>query len=659
MGSNLNRQILPLERKTAITGLVIFCCALCVSTAAAENGSNEGARESAAQLDTVVVTGSLDAIRLEQAPSGYSEVGRAAIERRPVTSLDGILRGLPGIDVRQERGGGGVPRIRGLDSEHTTVLVNGRRIANTDRLFPHANFRMGQVPPAAIERVEVVRSPTSSVYGADALGGAINIITRPPAHQWTGAIGSRYGTLESGRGGEEMNHSLFVGGPLSQRVRAMAALEHTDIQATRDPERPQADATEARTALSGYSSLFLDPIPNQQVELFYNAVCEERLYEDLMDIDRELFQYTAGITHEYFGAAWETQVHLYRSESRSEELNLERKDHYREEVVQAKASYAWHDNHRITVGTDYRQERYRRDRNGRPDLSQRTAEHRGAMLENRSHWFDERLTVNLGVRADNPSNYASQITSRAASVLAITPSTQIKAEYAEGFTAPDLRRSHPDYVFTHPPSDGSVVRHGNPDLEPETISSVSAGIDYQDGPRYASATYFHNEIDNLIEARPADGMASPPYDDPIWERWEYQNISQAVTKGFELEGGWNTESGHRIRANYTYLSTEDCERNAPLMRRPEYTASLLAETVPWPGGALSLRAEWKGSQAFGDRTLSGYELFHLGASQTVGDRFVIRGGVENIEDMRLRELDPDYPFEHRGRFYHLSANWQW
>ncbi|MBK1735625.1 hypothetical protein CKO15_10075 [Halorhodospira abdelmalekii] len=610
-------------------------------------------------LGRILVTGTLEQIRYEEAPGGYSEIASDTIRQRPVTSLDSLLSELPGADVRRERGGGGVPQIRGLDREHTLVLINGRRISNTDRLFPHANFRMGQVPPAAIERIEVVRNPASSVYGADALGGAINIITRPPRDEWSGSLGARFGSTEQS-GGTEQNYTLFGAGPLGERSAGMVTLDFTHAAAIPNRNDPQRDSTEEREAVSGFASLHFEPTQqDQEVELFYSAVQEDRHFNDVMDLDRDLFQYTGGIRHRYFASSWRSQVDLYRSESRSEEHNLKREDRYAEETLQAQATYYWLPTQETTVAANLRRERYRRDRDGQPDLHERSADHRGAVLEQRSYWLDERWITTLGIRIDGHSDYASQNSARVGSVYHFTDQLRLKADYAEGYTAPDLRRTSPDYVFTHPPSDGNVVRHGNPDLSPEQVKSYSAGIEFEDRQRRAAATWFRNEISNLIEASAVDGLASPPYDDEIWERWEYQNINRAVTNGVELEAAYAWLNGHQIRGNYTYLQAFDKDRDVDLQRRPEHRLNAVAEVTPWHGARVNLRYQYTGEQQFGGHTLPGYSVFHTGISQAFGTHLTVQAGVENLTDLQLQELDEHFPFEQRGRFYYAAANWQW
>lgn len=152
-----------------------------VAAPAYANGAASGAPQT---LDKVVVTASGFEQKVVDAPASISVVSREELSKRPYTSTVDALRDVEGIDVGLEatdKNGRATISMRGLPSEYTTVLIDGRRQSNAGQLYPN-NFGGGQfayLPPLdAIERIEVVRGPMSTLYGSDAMGGVINIITR-------------------------------------------------------------------------------------------------------------------------------------------------------------------------------------------------------------------------------------------------------------------------------------------------------------------------------------------------------------------------------------------------------------------------------------------------------------------------------------------------
>ncbi|WP_024889755.1 TonB-dependent receptor domain-containing protein [Luteimonas huabeiensis] len=174
----------------------------------------------ATDLDAVVVTAAGFEQKLTDAPASITLVTRDELARRPYANLIDALRDIEGIDVGMEstdKNGEATISMRGLGSEYTLVLIDGRRQSNVGDLYPN-NFGGGQfsfVPPLeAIERIEVVRGPMSTLYGSDAMGGVVNIITRKVGDRWHGAVTQAFTFQQDDDFGDDRKTDLYVGGPL-------------------------------------------------------------------------------------------------------------------------------------------------------------------------------------------------------------------------------------------------------------------------------------------------------------------------------------------------------------------------------------------------------------------------------------------------------------
>lgn len=180
------------------------------------------ARDTAQAISAVVVTASGSGVDARSAPASVSVITRAEIERLPVQSIGEILGCLPGVT------GGLSPtgemskiKLRGLPDNYTLILINGRRMGTSRDV----NYRpdMGRqdldwINPESIERIEVVRGPMSALYGSDAMGGVINIITRPISSQWAGSVGTNYTMPGGGQRGDAYQVSANVAGPISSTL---------------------------------------------------------------------------------------------------------------------------------------------------------------------------------------------------------------------------------------------------------------------------------------------------------------------------------------------------------------------------------------------------------------------------------------------------------
>ena len=147
-----------------------------------------------AQLDNMVVSASGFEQAMVDAPASISVISREELERTRVTSIADALRDIEGVDVGGSVGktGGSNISIRGMPSDYTLILIDGRRQNAAGSVTPNGfgETSTSFFPPvSSIERIEVIRGPMSTLYGSDAMGGVINIITRRVGREWTGSVG--------------------------------------------------------------------------------------------------------------------------------------------------------------------------------------------------------------------------------------------------------------------------------------------------------------------------------------------------------------------------------------------------------------------------------------------------------------------------------------
>nr|MBO2466814.1 TonB-dependent receptor [Xanthomonadaceae bacterium] len=147
----------------------------------------------ATDLDAIVVTASGFEQKIVHAPASISVITPEDLARRPYITLLDAVRDLEGVDVGETRDktGQGTVSMRGMGPDYTLILINGRRQNNHGDIYPNSfgGNQFNHIPPLdAIERIEVIRGPMSTLYGADAMGGVINIITRKSLDAWAGSL---------------------------------------------------------------------------------------------------------------------------------------------------------------------------------------------------------------------------------------------------------------------------------------------------------------------------------------------------------------------------------------------------------------------------------------------------------------------------------------
>ncbi|WP_051321562.1 TonB-dependent receptor domain-containing protein [Chrysiogenes arsenatis] len=177
------------------------------------------AAEAPQELGTMVVTAAGFEQKIADAPASISVITREDLQKRPYMTLLDAVRDLEGVDVGETRDktGQGTISMRGMGSDYTLILVNGRRQNNHGDIYPNSfgGNQFNHIPPLdAIARVEIIRGPAATLYGADALGGVINIITRKDAEKWGGSFSIGRTVQSDNDWGDSMTGDVYISGPL-------------------------------------------------------------------------------------------------------------------------------------------------------------------------------------------------------------------------------------------------------------------------------------------------------------------------------------------------------------------------------------------------------------------------------------------------------------
>lgn len=273
---------------------------LCVLTGSAFFSSSVLAQKNEKEMDKVVVTAAGYEQKLAEAPASVTIVSQEDLRSRPFTSLLDAMRDVEGIDLGtgQDKSGQGSISMRGLGSDYTLVLIDGKRQNNNGDIYPNnfGGFQSAHIPPLdMIERIEVVRGPMSTLYGADAMGGVINIITKRISDKWVGSLTHSRTFQENSDLGNDTTTDFSASGPLIEGVLGLSVRgsvydkeESTpEYEATRDPD---GNLYEPTTGFGGagktsdntnYSTGFrLAYMPNEQNEILFDYDVSKQEYDN-------------------------------------------------------------------------------------------------------------------------------------------------------------------------------------------------------------------------------------------------------------------------------------------------------------------------------------------------------------------------------------------
>ncbi len=183
-------------------------------------------QESVRLADTVVTASGFEQ-KITDAPASISVISQEDLQRKRYGNLAQALEDVEGIDVRQGTGktGGLNISIRGMPSQYTLILIDGRRQNAAGNVTPNGfnETSTSFMPPmSAIERIEVIRGPMSTLYGSDAMGGVVNIITKKVSSEWAGSISLDHTFQENRDYGDASKASLYASGPLIEGLMGLA-----------------------------------------------------------------------------------------------------------------------------------------------------------------------------------------------------------------------------------------------------------------------------------------------------------------------------------------------------------------------------------------------------------------------------------------------------
>lgn len=608
-------------------------------------------------LPAVVVTATTSARSETDAPASVSVIEGERLRRRPVNDLADAVRGAVGIGVDSVGLGRQGISIRGMSSEHTLMLIDGQRVNSSAPVIAHSDFELGWVPTEAIERIEVVRGPMSSLYGSEALGGVVNLITRSATDRWQGSVSSYALVNDHDLDGNQYKAGFYAGGPLVPgRLGLNVWGEYRYRDALRDAGNTALTALDEQRATTGHVGLTWTPDARQRIDLSASAGNEDQegfrsgtansRYEAENEVQRRRYS----LSH---AGEWDwgsTQVRLYRSTldrkaRRSDGADSTGPNRFIDTVLDGRVGFKAGKSHKLTLGAETRRESLEDPSVNRAGKKSQT--HYALFAQDEIRLADQWELV-LGSRLDHHEDFGWETSPRAYLLFRPTDALTLKAGVGRGFKAPTLKQLSPEFESRAAIGGRGIIR-GNPALKPETNRSFELGATYDQGVWSAGATVFHNDVRNLI-----DTVRQPTCFEPGRICLDYDNVAKVRLQGLELTAGANLSERWRVDANYTYLDARDRTTDERLADRSRHRANA---TVAWAAMdrlASRVRVEYTGAQyrSATERDRPGYTLLHWYVDYGLGRDLSLHAGIENLTDKRLANDDASlYDRADEGRRY--------
>lgn len=612
----------------SISSLSLFLCV--PTTSFAEDAKREVA---------VIVSATSLETDAEKVGSTVTVVTGEAIEERQQRAVEDVLRDVPGVDIVQSggRGGNSAIFIRGANSEHTLVLIDG--IEANNPITASRTYNLANLPAENVDRVEILRGPQSTLYGSDAIGGVIQIVTKRgegPPELTASAEGGSYDTYIQ-RAGVSGGDELFdySGTFYHESSRSISAAEASDGNSEKD----------------GYEDLFfstrlgLRPDERVDLDLFFRHGDSTSELDDAggpggddpnreLD-DRQLFtraelglDIAPGIFKQIYSVSFADQEFDDDNDPDSSAPNEIQRSSFEGETFELELRNVLEpaDWIRLLFGVESEEEQgesfFFSDGAFGPfesNFEERDAHTEGYYVQLELSPFD-RLSASLGTRVDDHSQFGSELTWRAATALRFPETgTRLHGSVGTGFKAPSLFQLYSSF--------------GNEDLRPEESIGVDAGVEqalFRDALT-GGVVFFHNEFEELITFEPSTFVL--------------MNIDEARSTGLEAYLEAELPKGLELRVAYTFTDTEDESTGEELLRRPR---NKLSAEIGYQLGRLQMTGavRYAGERRDNDFStfpetvvsLSSYKLVDIAASYRLTETVKLFARVDNVFDEEYEEV---------------------
>ena len=600
---------------------ICFCLAVALSAQA-----SPPAPPSTVALAPVVVTANRTPTPASEVTSSVTVIDAAQIATSGATSLGGVLRDVAGLRVTSEGPEGALATVslRGSESDQVLVLLDGMRLNSPQNgVFDLSSL---PVPLSDIERIEIVRGPTSTLYGSSAVGGVIQVFTKQAAASPSSRLDFRTGSDDARSAGFSFSQrkgplgfALAAARDHSLGYRTNSGLDGTRLDGSFSLALP-ADFTVKFNAFQlqqeiGVPGTVTYPSSSAR-EKDQNTYLSLALQGPAGPWKISLRTLYRRLDNRYRDPQFSTDDHSL-SQTRGAELQGTLQQG-RQHLILGSEGYA--DSLAATAAAGHKHQT------------------RWAVFAQDSLQLPAKILLEAGLRYDAHSDFDNEASPRLALVLPLGGSTRLRLSAGRSYRAPTLN----DRFYSDPYS------HGNPNLKPETAWAYEIGVTQRLGERgHLALAAFRRDARDLIQWQADQNYI-----------WSPQNIARARIWGGEAELAYRLAAGVNLAGSYTYLFPRDLTGGGIVANKARHQLTGSLDLGPWRRTRLHLAGRYVTFYPQSGRTCSGYAVFDAALSRTlaIGDwtDLQLTLAVKNLLD-RSYQVNPGYPMPPRTWELGLSA----
>lgn len=656
-------------------------------------------------LAEIVVTATRTEQTLKETPSTVQVITRADIERWQSHTLADALQQATGIIMFNDFQSRANLSIRGSAPRHVLIMVDGRRLSG-ELSYNSANvYEINRIRMENVERIEIIRGSAGALYGSDAMGGVINIITKK-AKQNEGSLVYEH-SFWDGQDKANQNMQFYY-----QGINESGSFSWSVSAGQHKPQPFQILDGKIMTTANYYGSE--RPIAlggrwsfgERYLQADFSRLEEKTSMDQILSMSAAMKvpqvikndNTRTDWSLEYGGngdtSNWQLRTYQSKYDKDYSSYNNGGKIPYRFDLVERTLSVfegrrSWQngDSHYLTAGFEWRKDESEGTRIRRPGSAGKPTFYPGAAnpersdsaaIEYRALYLQDEIKPSAkwlvipSLRYDWSDKFSSETTPRLGVTYKAQADLRFKAVIGKGYRTPTVNELYHHWeMFGARMGTAGQFFQGNPDIRPESSTDYELSIEKDWNNTTARVSIFRSNVSDLIASywkqdEHGNGLYINPNDGTIGgngatdQLMSYRNIDKAVIKGFETELSKQVSQAFKISAGYTYLDAKDEEKDTRLTQRAKHQLTVGIHYMP-PQSAWNVSLNIvtlkdyltnEGSALSGDLVNQSYSMVNIMAQNKVSKDLMLYLGVDNLTD------HIDYNHGTVGRVYRSGVQYK-
>ena len=669
-------------------------------------------------MDTMVVTATRTAMTVKETPSTVEIVDSKKLEQTQAKTLHDALKSALGVNVFNDFQGRSNVSIRGSESRHVLIMVDGKRLGG-EAAYNSANaWDVDRIRMEDVERVEIIRGPAGALYGSDAMGGVINVITKTP-DKTTADINYEYGWYEDGKGagykgnlylqGAEGNYSYKINAGLNKNRPYLDPKGSGDSMNFYGKQQPISLSVGYKFDNGNELSVDFSKIKedNQKSSTSRTVMMPGKVWQDKVQTiynDNKRTDYAITYKGSDDKQDWMFRAYKsvfdknYKNQNNTRMTNLLRPGGIGDwklqdpkhdtvkrtlSVIEGKDTFNLSDKNKLTAGFEYRKDQSEGTRLKKPNTSLADGNAHDAYDKAAINYLaayvqdefrpDDKWLIIPSVRFDHSDQFSNKLTSNLAATYNAADDVRIKAVVGQGYKTPTVNDLYIFWeMYAANPGGKGQFYVGNPDLKPEKSLSYELSVEKDWGDRSTvHLGVFRNEVKDLISTYWTGKLTD---DDPDLYPgvkgdmiMAYENIPEATLQGVELYGSHRLGKNIYLNAGYTFLDAKDKTSGTRLKDRAKHQVTFGVSYQPENIYAWDLSFDLVSNIGYyfnnGDKSTMGnfvyetkdFTIANIMASRHLNKDTKIYLGIDNISNHQ--NFGP-YSDGNLGRLYRVGMEYK-